>query len=519
MSAPADLMIRARNVITGINAASGPEIVENGALVVRRGLIAAIGTASDLIARYPNLPIEGSDKHVAIPGLVNAHHHSGLTPLQLGVPFAPLELWLPQFMGMPRVDPRLDTLYSAVEMLESGTTAVQHIQGGLSGPPSGWSETANAIISAYGEIGMRVSYSFMFRDRNQLVFDDDELFLSTLPQDLYEFFGPILASSRVPTDDAIAFFRRLQREWAAREPDRVRVQFAPANLHWCSDAALEMLFAAARSEGAKLHMHLDETRLQHENANRITGHSAIRHLHRLGCLGSNLTLGHGIWADAGDLDLLAEHSTCLCHNASSGLRLASGIAPVNPARQRGIKVALGIDQCGVNDDRDMLQEMRVAWMIHREPGLFQDRPSTAEIFRMASENGADTTGFEGLIGRLAVGRAADIVLLDWNSVALPYMDARTPLLDALFHRAKHRSVDKVFVSGRRVVDNGRVCLIDREGLMSEIAGSLSSGKPRTRLHEMIDRLSRELEAYYRGRGETEGASRYVFNKFALESLQ
>jgi len=517
MTEQADLVIRARSIITGINAASEPEIVENGALLVRRGLIAAIGDAGDLVARYPNLPIEGSDEHVAIPGLVNAHHHSGLTPLQLGVPFAPLELWLPQFMGMPHVDPRLDTLYSAVEMLESGTTAVQHIQGGLAGPPVDWSETANAIIGAYGEIGMRVSYSFMFRDRNQLVFEDDELFLSRLPQDLHDFFGPILARSRVPADDAVAFFRKLRKDWAGREPERVRVQFAPANLHWCSDVALEELFAAARSVGAKLHMHLDETRLQRENANRTTGHSAIRHLHSLGCLGPDLTLGHGIWSDTGDLDLLAEHGVCLCHNASSGLRLASGIAPVNPARQRGIKIALGIDQCGVNDDRDMLQEMRVAWMIHREPGLFQDRPSAAEIFRMASENGADTTGFEGSIGRLAVGRAADVVLLDWNSVALPYLDPRTPLLDALFHRAKHRSVDKVFVGGLRVVDNGRVCQIDRDGLMSEIAGSVSAGKPQSRA--MVDRLSRELEAYYRGRGETEGASRYAFNRFALDSLQ
>ncbi|MFW8643237.1 amidohydrolase family protein [Rhizobium beringeri] len=72
---------------------------------------------------------------IAMPGLVNSHHHFGITPLMQGVPFAPLELWLPQFRAMRQVDVRLDTLYSAIEMLESGTTTVQHINSGLAGAP------------------------------------------------------------------------------------------------------------------------------------------------------------------------------------------------------------------------------------------------------------------------------------------------------------------------------------------------------------------------------------------------
>jgi len=36
------------------------------------------------------------------------------------------------------------------------------------------------------------------------------------------------------------------------------------------------------------------------------------------------------------------------------------VAPLNHWSARGVRVALGIDEAGINDDRDMLQEMRVA---------------------------------------------------------------------------------------------------------------------------------------------------------------
>lgn len=417
---------------------------------------------------------------------------------------------------MRAVDPRLDTLYSAVEMLESGTTTVQHIAGGVFGPPDGWEASADAVIASYGEIGMRASFCFMIRDQNQLVYEDDEDFLAKLPDDLAAYFRPRLKAGREPVSEMMRFFVRMKQKYAASSPDSVRIQLAPANLHWCSDNALDEIFGTARQHQVKLHMHLDETRLQAEEARRRTGGSAVAHLAKLGHLGPNLTLGHGIWCTEADLDLLADHQCCLCHNASSGLRLASGIAPVNPARKRGIRIALGIDQSGINDDRDLLQEMRVAWMLHREPGLFQDRPETSDIFKMATEHGAATTGFEGIIGRLDTGKAADIVLIDWQSVAEPYLDDRTSLMDALILRTKSKSVVKVYVGGECVVKDGKVCKIDRHGLMREIsaqfAHALTEGEKEAQM--MTERLIPHIESWYRGYGETAGNSRYMFNQIA-----
>ncbi|MDQ0469242.1 amidohydrolase family protein [Labrys wisconsinensis] len=516
MTSPhAPFLIRTKALIRGVDASGAAEVVEDAVLHIVDGRIAAIGTV-DLLARHPELPVEGGPQAVAIPGLVNAHHHFGLTPLMMGVPFAPLELWLPQFRGMRRIGHRLDTLYAAIEMLESGTTTVQHIQGGLSGPESAWDETVDGVVAAYGEIGMRVSWSFMIRDRNQLTYEDDAAFLADLPGEVAEHVRAELAASLAPIERHMAFFEAATVRWRARDPERVRLQLAPANLHWCSDTCLEAIFDTARRHGAKLHMHLVETERQADFARRRTGRSAIGHLAHLGCLGPDLTLGHGIWVDGADLDLLAEHRCLVCHNASSGLRLASGIAPVTEMTKRGIPVALGIDQSNIDDTRDMLTEMGLVWALHRGAGLWNERPSPAAVLRMATEHGAATTSFAGTIGRLDPGLAADIVLLDWDAVARPILDPRTPLADAVVLRAREKAVDTVFVGGRKLVEQGRVVSIDRDAVLREIADRLAAPPTpaEAQARAMVDRLMPHLEAWFRAWPENPAGRPYRYNGFA-----
>jgi len=462
-----DCVIEAGTILIGVDPDGTVQTLTDAALHIAAGRIAAIAPTADLRRDQPHLPRHGGAGLIAMPGLVNGHHHSGITPLMHGVPFAPLEFWLPRFRAQRRVPLRLDTIYSAIEMLESGTTTVHHSHGGVAGTPDDWQQTADQVLNAYDEIGMRVGFSFMIRDRNRLSYDDDTTTLAAMPPQAAAFLAAQLQAEAVPVPDLMAFFTRLTRAHAAH--DRVRINLAPANLHWCSDDALGLIFDTARQAGAQIHMHLVETERQAHFARQHTGRSAVGHLHHLGCLGPNVTFGHGNWLDPQDLDLLAEHHCTICHNASSGLRLGSGIAPVNLMLQSGIKVALGIDQSGINDDRDMLSEMRLVWALHRETGLWNPRASTAQILRMATEHGAATAGYAGQIGRLEPGRAADIVLLNRAQIERPAMDPRTPLIDTVLMRAKSGAISQVFVAGRQVVANGRVTCIDRDAVMAEIA--------------------------------------------------
>jgi hypothetical protein len=87
---------------------------------------------------------------------------------------------------------------------------------------------------------------------------------------------------------------------------------------------------------------------------------------------------------------------------------------------------------------------------------------------MATVGGAMTTPYRSHIGTLAVGKAADLVLLDWDKLAYPYLDPETPALDAVLQRAKSDGVDVVMVAGEVVYQGGRFTRVDRAAALREL---------------------------------------------------
>src|SRR5579872_3079568 len=142
-------LVRGKCVISGVDAQGRPALVEDGAVLVEGGQVAAIGPYAELAARHPGATSLGSPGHIVAPGFINAHHHVGVTPLQLGSPDLPLELWIVRRIAGRAVDPYLDTLYSAFEMVESGVTTVQHLHNRVPRPPARVLDAAAQIIGAY----------------------------------------------------------------------------------------------------------------------------------------------------------------------------------------------------------------------------------------------------------------------------------------------------------------------------------------------------------------------------------
>jgi cytosine/adenosine deaminase-related metal-dependent hydrolase len=456
----------------------------------RDGVIVDVGPYATLAARHHADEVLGSPDHVVVPGFVNGHHHVGLTPFQLGSPDYPLELWFAGRMAARAVDPYLDTLYSAFEMLESGITTVQHLHGARIAPASRVLQTASRVLEAYHDVGMRVSYSYALRDQNRLAYEDDAAFAARFPSPVSEQLRAYLQAQAIPVEDHLGIFTDLWETCARNTRPRARVQLAPANLHWCSDAALGSLRDWSTKYQVGMHMHLVETAYQKEYARRRTGRTAMSHLVDLGVAGPRLTLGHGVWLTERDLDLVAQTGTMICHNASSNLRLRSGVAPLNHWAARGVNVAIGLDEAGINDDRDMLQEMRLVLRLHRVPGTDDGVPTCPQVLHMATAGGAATTPYAGHIGTLEPGKAADLVLLSWPQIAYPYLEPSTPVVDAVVHRAKTSGVALVLVAGEVVLRDGRVTRIDKEAALRELATTLTT--PPTAEDEDRKRLSREV---------------------------
>ncbi|MEL0223436.1 MAG: amidohydrolase, partial [Gammaproteobacteria bacterium] len=108
-------LLSARWIVTGTTTENVPDIHKNAALAHEDGVILAIGSLEDMRRDYPGAPETAYPHHLILPGLVNCHHHIGLTPLQLGAPDYALELWFAARLSFRSVDPYLDTLYSAFE--------------------------------------------------------------------------------------------------------------------------------------------------------------------------------------------------------------------------------------------------------------------------------------------------------------------------------------------------------------------------------------------------------------------
>ncbi len=468
-------IFKAKWIIQGVKDRHSLDRVEDGAILHEDGIILAVGPSAELIRMHVDAEVEWSDDLILLPGFVNGHHHVGLTPLQLGSKDYALELWLNSRLSARPVDRYLDTLYSAFEMIASGVTTVQHIHGWTPGPIDQIFGTAQQILRAYRDIGMRASYSYAVREQNRLIYESDENLIRLLPDDLKGPIADILRPQTIPFEDNMLLYDRLVE--ANQGQSLTRIQLAPANLHWCTDKGLAAINERSERDQVPMHMHLLETAYQKEYAYRRTGMTAVQHLAKLGLLSPRLTLGHGVWLNEEDIELVAAHGVCICHNCSSNFRLRSGIAPVNAFAAKGVRVAVGMDEAGLNDDRDMLQEMRLVLNVHRVPGMDDSVPTCPQVLQMATEHGAMTTPFGNSIGRLEPGRQADFVAINHRQALWPYQDDQIDILDAIMYRAKTQSVAATVIGGVTVYENGVFKLVDRDRILNEIAAAL--GKLRT----------------------------------------
>ncbi|MBI2153026.1 MAG: amidohydrolase family protein [Candidatus Rokubacteria bacterium] len=507
-------IVRGKYILCKATGAQTVEIVQDAALFQRDGEILEIGKYDDIKAGHPREPELGSDHHLIMPGMVNAHHHGNFSTCLMGCPDLPLELWLSAMWARRDTDPYLDALVCCIQLLESGVTTAMHNHVRWI-PPGGRSllDDANRILQAYGDAGMRVAFSIAMKDQNRITYGDDESFLRSLPSSLAQAFATRLGASSLSGDEYLALFEELFREHDRAPGRRARVFLSPANLQWASDRLLVRMKEHAARHRTGIHMHLLETRYQKAYALKNFGKSAVAHLEDLGFLGPEVSCAHGVWLTDEDLDLLARTGTTICHNASSNLRLKSGIAPVNRMLEKGVRVAIGIDSTGLNDDNDMLQEVRLVSKIHRVPGHDQPAPTAAQLLEMATVGGARATLFDDRIGTLEVGKRADMVLLDFKRLAAPYLDPGIPLLDVFFQRAKPSHVETVIIDGEVVLHQGRFTRFNKEDVLREFRERLAQPLKPHELErkELARALDPHLRDFYRGWLPEEIEPHYGYN--------
>jgi 5-methylthioadenosine/S-adenosylhomocysteine deaminase len=506
------LLVRGRWVVADPAGAPGAAVAD-GAVLVEGERVAAVGTFAELATRAPGAEVVGDGSGLVIPGLVNTHHHGrGLTSFQLGLEDDYLEPWLAGWRALKPLDAYVDTVYSAMRLIQSGVTTVLH--SGVARDMARYVEDTAAHLRAYDEVGMRVSYGVHVLDQHFFTHQDDGEFLAALPADLSGEIEALSAELAAPTADDFAALLTAQAARYADHP-RIKLLASPIGPDWCSDGLLRRVADCVGEVGGGIHMHCLESPFQRAWALDGPGGGAVQRLHGLGLLGPAVSLGHAVWLTREQAALCADSGTSVCHNASSNLRLRVGVMPLGELVDAGVNVAIGTDGITLDDDEDMLRELRLVAKLHGLPrGLERAwRPSADDVLGMATANGGRPTLWGDAIGRLTPGALADVVLVDAERMRGVYADPATRPVDLLLARGQRRHVDTVVIGGRVVYRGGGFTGLDT-GVIAARLRELAEAELDplgARWAAAMRRIQPHVEAYYAARPPLSLQSSYVVN--------
>jgi 5-methylthioadenosine/S-adenosylhomocysteine deaminase len=149
--------------------------------------------------------------------------------------------------------------------------------------------------------------------------------------------------------------------------------------------------------------------------------------------------------------------------------------PFRAIRDRGIPIALGVDEAICNDAVDMWNVVKMTGLIHNVSGLDSDQwPTAAEVLDALWRGGAAAMLRTGELGEVSVGSLADLVLLDLHSPAF------TPLNDIarqLVYCESGNSVALTMVDGSIVAERGVVAGVDETALLDEARELFAAKQP------------------------------------------
>jgi cytosine/adenosine deaminase-related metal-dependent hydrolase len=180
-----------------------------------------------------------------------------------------------------------------------------------------------------------------------------------------------------------------------------------------------------------------------------------------------MNLAHSVWMSPAEIDAIAQAGTGVVLNPVGNLKTRSGVAPIRTYLRKGVRVALGCDNCSCSDSQNMFQSMKLfaalAAVTHPEPGP----PTAADAIWSATIGGARTAGLEGRIGALRPGMAADLSIIDLTDPS--FVPLNSVARQIVFTEAG-RGVETVIVDGRVVIADRRITTIDERALREEVTG-------------------------------------------------
>ena len=366
---------------------------------------------------------------IMLPAMANTHGHIAMTLLRNQADDSNLHHWLfnvvfPRETRLNQQNVYTGTLLGIAEMIRSGTGAAADMY-----------YFSDSVTRAALESGFRLNYCCDAKQSD--------------PDGTTRIMPELLA--------------RHMNDYHRHPSGLLRTSLLVHSVYLYNAALYTELSSMSRELHCPVQVHLSETRQEVEDCKHKYGCRPPRQLEKFGFFQTPTIAAHCVYLDDEDREILAKNHVVVAHNASSNLKLGSGIADVQAMLKAGVHVGLGTDGAASNNNLDLYREMRLTSFLAK--GISGDASvlPAPELLDMATRQGMRGLGFAES-GQIAAGFLADLQIVDYDRPSM------TPLGDpaaALVYSADSSCVESLMVDGCWLMRKHELLTIDEEKVLFE----------------------------------------------------
>ncbi len=417
-----DLIVRNGTVVT---MDAQRRIIENGAIVVDKGAIVAVGTEAEISQQYKSKQSINALGKVVIPGLINTHTHVPMSLFRGIADDLDLQEWLTKFIfpaeakNVTEDFVRVGTRLGLAEMIRGGTT----------------------------------TYCDMYYFEDAIA---DETFKAGMRGVLGETVIDFPVADNKTFADALDYTEKYIKKWQGNV--LITPAIAPHAPYTVSEEHLKAARALSDKLAAPIVIHLAEAATETEFIQqKHQGVRPIEFVEKIGFLNNRVIAAHVIQANESELQILKKRGVGIAHNPQSNMKLAAGVAPVPSMLQMDLPVGLGTDGAASNNDLSLWEEMDTAAKLHKLISGDQKVLNAVQAFEMATIRGARALHLEKEIGSIEAGKLADIVILDFDNLnQTPFYN----IYSSLVYATKANDVRTVIINGKVIMRDRRLLTLD-----------------------------------------------------------
>jgi 5-methylthioadenosine/S-adenosylhomocysteine deaminase len=438
-----DVLIQNTTVVNSVD--NQATVLPEHDIAITSNKIVAVQPTGTLLPSAAKEMIDGTGT-AALPGLINTHAHAAMVLFRGTAEDVPIEEWFNEYIWSMESNLTPDDVYwgamlAMTEMIESGVTCVADHYFAMD-------QVAQAIETS----GLR-----------------GHLAPTMFGQDSHA---------------ELSFASDFAARWHNAADGRIRAWLGPHAPYTCSRDFLREVAAEADRLQLPCHIHAAETQEQVKQSLSDHGMTPVQLLEQVGLMDGPLLCAHAAHLLPEDVDVLVEHGVGVAHCPKTFLKLAAGIAPVTELRRRGVAVGLGSDGAASNNTLDILEQMRLAAMLQKHEQHDARVLARGEALAMATADGARVLGQADVLGRLAPGFLADVILVRLDGAHVqPVHD----VVAALVYAARAGDVDTLLVNGRPLMRHRQLLTLDKAEIVREVTARAT--RVRERAH------GRRLQTY------------------------